>query len=146
MAALSALLATAAGNAQAATCPAIEIAVVAHEGEAGARTFGAADGHPLMVRSRPLVSSRDIIDAGVSSAEGATGLDVRVSADAKERVRSYTAGHIGDRLAFIVEGRPKMVLKILDPIVRDGFWLSPMDPDAARKMASALRACAQLPP
>jgi preprotein translocase subunit SecD len=146
-AAASAALAAAAisGNAVAASCPRIEIAAVAPQGDAGARVFRRIDGGSVAVSSAPLVSSKDVIEANVSFAEGQTGLNVRVSADAAERVRGYSARHVGDQLAFIVDGRARMVLKILDPIARDGFWISPMDPAAANHVASALHDCARDP-
>jgi preprotein translocase subunit SecD len=130
-----------AGSAIGASCPTIEVAAVAPHGEPGAQVIPIRGGGSVGVHSPPLVSTRDVVDASASSADGTPGLNVRVGADAAERVRAYTAGHVGDRLAFLVDGHAQMVLTIRDPITGDGFWISPMDPGAAKQMVSALQVC-----
>jgi preprotein translocase subunit SecD len=120
-----------------------EVGVVAQQSDAGARVFETAQGGSVAVRSPALVSARDVVGAEVSSAEGQTGLSVRVDAQAAERVRGFTASHVGARLAFIVDGRAQSVVKILDPITRDGVWISPMAPDTAGRLASGFNDCAR---
>jgi hypothetical protein len=142
LAVVAALVGASPAIATAGDCPAFEVGVVARQGD-GAQMFKTPEGISVAVSSPALVSARDVVGAEVSSAEGRTGLSVRVDAQAAERVRSFTASHVGARLAFIVDGRVQSVVKVLDPITRDGFWVSPMAPDTAGRLASAFSDCAR---
>lgn len=44
-------------------------------------------------------------------------------------------------MAFIVQGQAKMVVKILDPIMGDGVWVSPYEMREAEALSAAVNAC-----
>jgi len=124
-----------------AVCPTIEIAPIASLGAAASRTFPGPDGKAVAVERVSLVTGRDITKAETSYAEGAWGLGLKFSAAAVDRLRAYTTAHVGDQVAFIVQGKAKMVVKILDPNMGDGAWISPFDKPEGDKLAAGINAC-----
>jgi len=125
-----------------AACPSVEVARVAPAGLATSRLFPGPGQGKIAVEEAPLINRRDVIKADATLAEGTWGLGLRLSPEGAARMRSFTTAHVGDRLAFIVQGRAKMVVKILDPISGDSVWVSPFDKQAAQRLAGRINACA----
>ena len=139
---MSATLVSGAIARAAASCPAIEIARVVQPGTIGSRTFSGPRNETVTVEKASLATVRDVTKSNISFAEGVWGLGLHLSSAAAERMRSYTTAHVGDQLAFIVQDRAKMVVKILDPIMGDEAWISPFDKQEAEALAANINACA----
>ena len=58
--------------------------------------------------------------------------------DAARRVQSFSATHVGQRMAFVVNGRVINTPKILDPITGSGFLLAPFQRQAADDLAALI--------
>lgn len=96
-----------------------------------------------MVEKASLVTARDVVEADTSYAEGVWGLGLHFSPEAAARMRSYTTAHVGDRLAVIVQGQAKMVVKILEPNLGDSIWISPFAKLEGDALAANINACAK---
>lgn len=122
-------------------CLVIEIAGLAQPGTDGARAFPAPTSDRVTVERASIITIRDVATADTSYADGAWGLGLRFNPKAAARMRAYTAAHVGDQVAFIVQGRAKMVVKILDPNMGDGAWISPFAKDKGDALAAEINAC-----
>jgi preprotein translocase subunit SecD len=139
--ALTSLLATVASGAAAGVpCPRIELSEIVAAEAPGARRVSGPDGE-VLVTGTALLTSADLLSAGVSEAEGDTGLDLNPTSAAGERLRAYTTANVGRQVAFLVDDRAVKVVKILDPMLADGLWISPMAPDEAGRLAAEINAC-----
>ncbi len=142
-AALTALasMGMASGAAAGPVCPTVEVAKVVAADAGGARLFPGPQGQGVSVAASPIVTVHDVAKADISYAEGVWGLGLTLRPQAAERIRAYTAAHVGESLAFVVEGRAKMVARVLDPIGGDGIWISPYDKAQAQALAAGINAC-----
>jgi preprotein translocase subunit SecD len=138
----SMVLGSSAMGAVPASCPSVEVASVVSPGLPTSRLFPGPNRESITVEKVSIITARDVIKADASHAEGSWGLGLRLSPEAATRMRSYTTAHVGDQLAFIVQGRAKMVVKILDPISGDGVWVSPFERQEAESLAVSINACA----
>jgi hypothetical protein len=118
-------------------CPSLAIAQVTASPGSG-KQLPAVDGGVVSVLDPPLVANRDLSGARVGQAEGRQVLELGLEQDAAARLRSYTADHVGAQLAFVVDGRVRQVMRVLDPIVGDGLMVDPGDPDEVTALAHAL--------
>lgn len=77
--------------------------------------------------SAPIATQAEVTRARVSLTEGQIVLNLDLAKAAGERLRRYTASHVGSRLAFSFDGKVLMAPRILDPIKADGFLAGPFD-------------------
>jgi preprotein translocase subunit SecD len=119
-------------------CPVIEVAAVAPN-HATTRVVGDQNGKQVSL-APPLAVLADVTSAAASRADGADGVGFNVRPAAGARLRAYTAAHVGSQLAFVVDGRARVVT-IRDPIAGDAFWISPMEQGAARMLAGRVNNC-----
>jgi len=93
----------------------------------------------FVVDERPLVTSADVDDAVVENDILArSGVTVRLKAEAARRFEAYTAGHVGDRVAIVVDGEVLMAPVIEDKMSGDAF-ISNLKPEEAAILAGRLR-------
>ncbi len=118
-------------------CPSIAIAEVAGSAGTG-KPLRAADGRVVSVLDPPLLTTRDVAGARPGQAEGRSVLELDLDREAAARLRSYTASHVGAQVAFVVDGRVRQVMRVLDPIVGNGLMVNPGDPDEVAALAHAL--------
>jgi len=94
----------------------------------------------VRVSDQPLVTTRDISAARAGTAEGSPVLEIDLREAPAARLREFSAEHVGVRLAFIVNGHVRMIVRILDPILGSGFIIDPVTRVEADALAKSLRA------
>lgn len=144
---LAALAAVAGAPAEAsrhaADCPRVELASVLEAPAPGARSLKFDNGPGLDLSAEDLVGPADLTNAYVSVTEGQTVLNLAFRPEAARRVRKFTAGHVGGRIAMLVDGQPMKVVKVLDPIRGDGILIGPLARRDAEALAQRINACAE---
>jgi preprotein translocase subunit SecD len=126
-------------SAFAADCPRIEVARVAVAGETASSIPG-PDGKRILVQS-PIVTLADVTGASLSHADGQDGIGFTLSRPAGQRLRAFTTKNVGAQLAFVIDGRARMVAKVLDPLKGDAVWISPFPPAEGTALAGRVNAC-----
>jgi len=121
----------------AAVCPSIAVAELAGSPGTG-NPLPTSGGGVVSVLDPAIVATPDIAGARLGQAEGRQVLELDLDQGAAARLRSFTAKHVGARLAFVVDGRVRQVLRVLDPIVGNGLMVDPGDPDEVAALARAL--------
>ena len=112
-------------------CPTIEVAVVASGPADSARHVPTTSGQSVDLTATPLLRIDDFTTANVTLTERQIVLNVTMTPDAAKRVQQFSAAHVGQRMAFVVNGRVINTPKILDPITGNGILLAPFQrPDA----------------
>jgi preprotein translocase subunit SecD len=119
-------------------CPTMEVSVVAGESMHSSRRVFGPDGTLISLTDTPLLTIGDFTDANVSVTERQVVLNVSMSAGSAKRVQTFSASHVGARLAFLANGRVINTPKILDPITGRGFLIGPLSHDEAQKLADAI--------
>ena len=77
----------------------------------------------------------------MSHADGQDGIGFDLSRPAGERLRVFTAKNVGAQLAFVIDGRARMVAKVLDPMKGDAVWISPFPSAEGQALAQRVNAC-----
>ena len=127
------------GLAVAADCPHIDVAPVAIAGETAGSIRG-PDGKPILVKA-PVITLADITGASMSRAEGQDGIGFTISPAAGQRLGAYTTANVGAQLAFIIDGRARLVAKILDPMKGGAIWISPFPAAEGAALAERVNRC-----
>ena len=142
---LIALLASASGAQRnsappsaAVACPTAEVSVVAERRADAARTLTTSSGQQVVVTATPLLTVKDFTRANVTLTEGQIVLNVTMTPNAAKRVQTFSATHVGQRTAFVVNGRVINTPKILDPITGSGFLLAPFQRQEADALAALI--------
>lgn len=120
------------------TCPAIEVSVEADGPSGGNRSIALADGRHILLTDAPLVTTADITEASGSLTEGQSVLNIRVTPERARQVQRYTEQNVGRTLVFLVDGRVVRTPRIRDPITGDGFFIGPLEPGEAERLADAI--------
>ncbi|MEO7040979.1 MAG: hypothetical protein ABI035_01840, partial [Gemmatimonadaceae bacterium] len=87
----------------------------------------------------PLVTSADITGVSASPTAGQWTLNVNVTDEAAKRVHDFSANHIGQPLALLVDGKVQGTPKIADTISAKGFMIGQFKQAEAERLATALR-------
>ncbi len=119
-------------------CPTMEVGIVADNPTQSARQVSSSEGEVISLSEQPLLTMDDFTDANVSLTEGQIVLNVSMSTESAKRVQTFTASHVGTRMAFLVNGRVINSPKILDPITGKGFLIGPFSRDEAQKLADSI--------
>ena len=125
-------------GAQRATCPAIEVSVIADVPSDSNRSIALPDGRQLSLTQTPLLTSADITGAHASLTEGQYVLNVDVTVESAERVRLFSEGNVGRTLAFLVDGKVLRTPTIRDPITGNGFLIGAFERAQAEQLAHAI--------
>lgn len=124
--------------AQRATCPAIEVSVVADVQSDLTRSVTLTDGRQILLTQTPLLTSVDITGANASLTEGQYVLNVDVTAESAERVQLFSERNVGRTLAFLVDGQVLRTPTIQDPITGNGFLIGAFERAQAERLADAI--------
>jgi preprotein translocase subunit SecD len=119
-------------------CPSMEVSIVAGTSVHSTRHVSSPEGQLISLTDKPLLTIDDFTDANVSLTQGQTVLNVTMSAASAQRVQTFTANHVGTRMAFLVNGRVINMPRILDPITGKGFLIGPFRRDEAQKLADSI--------
>ena len=68
-----------------------------------------------IVSTKPLMTIRDVADVRRATAEGKQVLAVDLHPAGGKRLQEFSAGHVGNQIAFIVNGRVRHVVRVRDP-------------------------------
>jgi SecD/SecF fusion protein len=132
------LVACGRSDAQRATCPTIEVSVVADVPSDSDRSVALPDGKRILLTGTPLLTSLDVTGASASLTEGQYVLNLSVSAEAAARVQAFTEQNVGRTMAFLVDGRVVRTPMIKDPITGTGFLVGAFERAEAERLADAL--------
>ena len=135
---LTVLIACSRLDAQRATCPSIEVSVVADLPSDSPRSVALFDGKRVFLTEPPLLTSVDVVGARASLTEGQYVLNVDVTAEAATRVRVFSEQNIGRTMAFLVDGRLVRTPTIKDPITGNGFLVGAFARAESEGLANAL--------
>lgn len=124
-------------------CPKVSFAAVAAPTDVTARHVPDQAGVVVNLAATDLVSPPEIVSANVNITEGQPVLNLSFQAAAGARVRAFTAQHVGEQIAMLVDGKVVRVVKILDPIQGNGILIGPVDRPAAEVLAAKLNQCAK---
>lgn len=125
-------------RAQRATCPAIEVSVVANVPSDSNRSITLSGGRQVFLTQKPLLTSVDITGALASLTEGQYVLNVDVTVESAERVRLFSERNVGRTLALLVDGQVLRTPTIRDPITGNGFLMGAFDRAQAERLADAI--------
>jgi preprotein translocase subunit SecD len=118
-------------------CPSLAVAELAVSTGTG-KPLPTPDGRAVSVLDPPVLATRDVAGARLGEAEGRQVLELELEQEGAARLRAYTASHVGSQLAFVVDGRVRQVMRVLDPIVGKGLMVDPGDPTEIAALAHAL--------
>jgi len=124
-------------------CRTVELVALAPEG-APARVAMNGAKKPLRLAPAPIAASADLTQAYVNVTEGRPVLNVTLRPDAARRVRNYTAAHVGEGVAVVVDGQPVQVFHIRDPVTGDGVLIGGFSRRYSERLAAGINA--RLPP
>ena len=116
----------------------MEVSIVADNPKDASRHIASNGGKLISLTEKPLLTIHDFTTANVSLTESQIVLNVTMTPDSAKRVQTFTASHIGKRIAFLVNGRIINTPKIQDPITGNGFLIGPFREDEARTLADSI--------
>ena len=118
-------------------CPAIEVSAVADTPADSTRTVALSDSTTIRISRTPLVTSADITGATASRAGDQSIVDFTVTDDAAKRVREFTAGHVGSKLALVVDGKVLGTPRIAGAVA-GGYRIDGLNRADAERLADAI--------
>lgn len=124
--------------AQRATCPTIDVSIVADVASDSTRSIQMPDGRTILLTKTPLLTSADVTGANASLTEGQYVLNVDVTAEGAERVQRFSERNVGRTLAFLVDGRVLRTPTIRDPITGNGILIGAFERAEAERLADAI--------
>jgi preprotein translocase subunit SecD len=122
-----------------ASCPAIEVSAVGNAQTDSTRAAALNDGTNIPLSGTPLVTSADITGASASPIGSQWGLSVNVTDEAAKRVHDFSAQHIGQALALLVDGKVQGTPTITGAITAKVFPIGEFNRADAERMATAMR-------
>src|SRR5690349_11530919 len=120
-----------------ASCPAIEMSVVAYTQAASTKTVALNDTTTIMISRTPLVATGDITGATASQTEDHWVLNFTVTDDAAKRVHEVTEQNVGRDLALVVDGKVYGTPRIAGAITGNKYRIEGFTRADAERMASA---------
>lgn len=122
-----------------ARCEGVEITGLAPEG-APARVVMSPAHKPLRLAPEPIARFGDLSRADVNITEGQPALNITLNPEAARRVRAYSAAHVGEGMAILVNGKPAQVFHIRDPITGDGILIAGFSRRYSERLAAEVNA------
>jgi preprotein translocase subunit SecD len=120
-------------------CPAIEMRAVADTKTNSTRAVTVDDTTTIITSRTPLVSTGDITSASASRSGGEWILHFDLTEEAAKRLHDYTAQHVGDKLALLVDGKVRGAPRIAGAIT-GGYQIDGLDRTDAERMANTINA------
>jgi preprotein translocase subunit SecD len=120
-----------------AACQTVEIRGVAADGD---RIVTDAEGQSVHLAAAPIAVAADLSHAYVNLTEGKIALNVTLSPAAAHRMRDYTAAHVGQGIAYIVDDHAVQVLRVRDPVLASGILIGGISKAEADRVAAGINA------
>ena len=120
-----------------ASCPAIEMSVVADTQADSTKTVTLNDTTTILISRTPLVATGDITGATASQTEDQWGLNFTVTDDAAKRVHEFSKQNVGRNLALVVDGKVHGTPRIASAII-DGYRIDGFNRADAERLATAI--------
>jgi preprotein translocase subunit SecD len=95
-------------------------------------------GEALEVSPESLLSAKEVTRVEVAERKGVVELRLTVTPDAGRRIADYTGGHLGQRLAIVVDGKLVQAPLIRAAIAGGKLAVSGMDRAEADRLAARL--------
>jgi len=121
-----------------APCPSIEVSVAADGQDEANRSVALPDGSHVLLTAEPLVTSADMTGAHASLTEGQYVLNIDVTPERAQYVRTFSERNVGRTLVFLVDGRVVRTPRIRDPITGNGFLIGPLERGEAERLADGV--------
>jgi len=116
----------------------IEVRPVVEEGGSSSVDMKADDGSVFHVSKAALLTEKDLSDASVTPAGEHSTLNLVLNGSGAKQMTSYTSGHVGAKLAFVVDGELLKVPVVRVPIQDGKVVISFMPEDQALKLARSI--------
>ena len=126
---------------QSATCPTIEVRAVADVQTDSTKLAASNDSTKAPLTRTPLVTGADITGANASLTEGQWVLNLDLTDEAVKRVQDFSKQHVGQTMAFLVDGKVQSTPRIMDPITARGFLIGGLGKADAERLATAISGC-----
>ena len=120
-----------------ASCPAIEMSVVADTDSSKSVTLN--DTTTILTSRTPLVVTDDITSATASQADDQWVLNFAVTDGAAKRVHEFTKQNVGRNLALVVDGKVHGTPRIAAAIIGNKYRIDGFNRADAERLATVLR-------
>jgi preprotein translocase subunit SecD len=97
-------------------------------------------GQSVHLSATPIAVTADLSRGYVNLTEGKIALNVTLSPAAAKRMRDYTAGHVGQGIAYIVDDHAVQVLRVRDPVLASGILIGGVSKTEADRIAAGINA------
>jgi len=122
-----------------ASCPAIEMSVVADTQTDSTKAVTLNDGTTILISRTPWVATADITGATASQADDHWVLNFTVTDDAAKRVHELSKQLVGRSLALVVDGKVYGTPRIAGALAGKGYRIEGFNRADAERMATAIR-------
>jgi hypothetical protein len=120
-------------------CQKLEVVAVAPAGQGAVRLLGPQG--PLEIEARPLVAAGEVSGAEAGVDKGENVLRVTFTPEAAQRLQAWTGGHVGGRVAVLLDGEVLRIAAVGGPMGGGGIQIGGMDRGQALSLAAGLSAC-----
>jgi preprotein translocase subunit SecD len=103
--------------------PQLELRLADTKPASGLQQARTSTGETIHISHSAIISSRDIVGARAIEQDGRLGIDLDFASDAANRVAAATKGHIGKRIAIIIDKRI-MSAPVLESPVSDSVRIT----------------------
>ena len=121
-----------------ASCPAIEMSVVADTQTDSSKSVTLNDTTTILTSRTPLVATGDITSATASQADDQWVLNFTVTEDAAKRVHEFTKQNVGRNLALVVDGKVHGTPRIAAAIIGNRYRIDGFNRADAERLATAI--------
>ena len=121
-----------------ASCPAIEMSVVADAQTDSTKSVTLNDTMTILLSRTPLVATRDITGATASQTGDQWVLNFTVTDAAAKRVHEVSKQNVGSNLALAVDGKVYGTPRIAGPITGNGYRIEGFNRADAERTATAI--------
>lgn len=131
-------LGCATGQEARASCPAIEMSVVADTQTDSSKSVTLNDTTTILTSRTPLVATGDITSATASQADDQWVLNFTVTDGAAKRVQEFTKQNVGRNLALVVDGKVHDTPRIAGAIIGNSYRIDGFNRADAERLATAI--------
>jgi hypothetical protein len=125
-----------------ATCQRFEVDAIAQAGQGKVRILGPEG--PLDIEAPPLVAPGDVTGAEAGADGDKAVVRVAFTPEAARRLSTWSATHVGARMAILLDGRVLRIGQSNGPTGTSGLQIGGMDRARALSIAAGVSACSGL--
>ena len=121
-----------------ASCPAIEMSVVADTQTDSSKSVTLNDTTTILISRNPVVTTSDITAATASQTGDQWVVHFTVTEDAAKRVQEFTRQRVGKNMALVVDGKVHGTPRIAGPITGNRYQIDGLNRVDAERVATAI--------